>query len=96
MSIVYKVLNPLNGEYLSASTPEECIEFVADLAVNLLNNLTHNAPYSVVETTPEGAQIWRNPQGGEMINMEAFKAQAKLRVGKPLTSIERTPVETLP
>ena len=96
MSIVYKVLNPLNGEYLTANTAEECVEFVADLAVNLVNNLTHNAPYSIVEINEDGSQIWRNPAGEEMVNMEQVKKQTKLRVGMPLTSIPKTPIETMP
>lgn len=98
MTIVYKVLNPLNGEYLTANTPDECAEFVADLAINMLNSATHNAPYSVVEINEDGSQVWRNPVGSEIIQRPSFlaKATSNVRNGMPLTSIPLTPVETLP
>jgi hypothetical protein len=96
MTTIYKILNPLNGEYTTANSFEECSEFVADLAVNILNNFTQNAPYSVVDINEDGSQTWRTPQGVEIVNLEELTVKIKTRVGMPLTSIPVTPVETMP
>jgi hypothetical protein len=96
MTTIYKILNPLNGEYVTANTIEECEVYVVDLAFNLLNHVTHNAPYSVIDIKEDGSQVWRNPQGEEIADFDKLKEEARVRVGKPLLSIPLTPVETLP
>ena len=97
MTIVYKILNPLNGEYITANSAEECLEFTADLALNLLNNFTHGAPYSVVEINDDtGGQVWRNPQGEEIMDPIKLREKASSKMGKPIISIPVTQVETFP
>lgn len=96
MTTIYKILNPINGEYVTVNTFEECENYLVDLAFNLLNHTLHNSPYSVVTINEDGSQTWRNPQGEEILNFDKLRAEAKLRVGKPLTSIPVTPVETMP
>lgn len=96
MTTVYKILNPLNGEYVTANDFEECLGFIADIALNLLTNYTHGAPYSAVDINEDGTQIWRNPQGEEIADPIKLKEKIAQRVGGALRSIPVTPVETFP
>jgi hypothetical protein len=96
METVYKIINPENGEYVTKNTLEECVDFVAHVAINLLNSFTHNAPYSVVEINDDGSQVWRNPTGDEILNLQELQKTTSLKLGRQLTSIPVTPVETLP
>jgi hypothetical protein len=96
MTTIYKIFNPTTGEYATAETVDACAEVLADAAMYLLNNFTHNSPYSVVDINEDGSQVWRNPQGEEIVNLEELTAKLKLKIGKQLTSIPVTPVETMP
>jgi hypothetical protein len=96
MATIYKIFNPLTGEYTTAETLEVCTDILADTAISILNNFTQNAPYSVVEINEDGSQTWRNPQGEEIVNLELLRQKAKAQVGSALTSIPKTPVETMP
>lgn len=96
MTTVYKILNPLNGEYVTANSADECFSFMADIALNLLTNYTHGAPYSVVDINEDGTQIWRNPQGDEIADPIKVKEKIAQKMGGALVSIPATPVETYP
>ncbi len=96
MATVYKILNPLNGEYVTANDFEECTQFAADIALNLLTHYTHGAFYSVVDINEDGTQIWRNPQGEEIADPIKVKEKIKQQIGGAMTSIPVTPVETFP
>ncbi len=96
MTTIYKILNPINGEYVTVNTFEECENYVVDLAFNLLNHTLHNSPYSVVTINEDGSQTWRNPRGEEIVNLEELNTKLKLKTGAQLTSIPKTAVETMP
>lgn len=96
MTTIYKILNPITGEYITVETVEACTEALADAAIYTLNKFTQDAPYSVVDINEDGSQVWRNPQGQETVNLEELTAKLKLKIGMQLTSIPVTPVETMP
>ena len=67
MQKIYKILNPATGEYEPAATLEECLDKVSTRAVEFYKHHTHNNPYSVVEVHDNGTEIWRNPDGNEIL-----------------------------
>jgi len=96
MTTIYKIFNPLTGQYVTAETLETCTDALVNIAMSVLNNFTKDAPYSVVTINEDGSETWRNPQGEEIINLELLKQKAKAQVGIGLVSIPKTPVETMP
>lgn len=56
----YKVFNPLNGLYTNVETLEECLQLVSERAYDLYMTYTHQQPYSIVEITPDGHEVWND------------------------------------
>jgi hypothetical protein len=56
----YKVFNPSDGLYTTVETLDECLKLVSERAYNLYMSHTHQQPYSIVELTSEGHEVWNN------------------------------------
>ncbi len=54
----YKIFNPSDGLYTTVETLDECLELVSKRAFDLYMLHTHKQPYSVIELTPEGHEVW--------------------------------------
>jgi hypothetical protein len=63
MSIVYKVLNPLTGQYNTVSSKEECANLLLQTAWDLYLNQTHNIPYAEVTINEDNSETWKNGSG---------------------------------
>lgn len=87
MTKSYRVFNPITGEYLHASTLEECEQLVVDTAYNFYMLHVHNTPYSVVEIQDAGKEVWRSADGSELTT----KSKLKIRMSIPLTAVEVLP-----
>jgi len=97
MGIVYRIYHPKEGTHVDAQTLDECLEKVVNMAWDIYIDFTHNSPYFVVETSEDGlSEVWRNPQGEEVISPEEIKRRALLKQTAPTTTMPITPVETLP
>lgn len=83
----YRVLNPITGEYRHASTLEECEQLVVDTAYDFYMMHVHNIPFSVVEVTDDGKEIWSTGEGVEI----ATKSKLKIKMSIPLTAVEVLP-----
>jgi hypothetical protein len=77
MAIVYKVLNPMDGSYTSHATMEECFEQIIKVAYAFYLSHTHNIPFAIVDQKIDGTEIWRSPDGKDMLSPEeTFKMMA--------------------
>lgn len=83
---VYKAFNPLNGEYTTHLTLDECLTYVMQISYEFYLHHTHGQPYSVV-TKVDDAETWRTPEGDEipnpdkllnLINAQTAKLKTKL------------------
>jgi hypothetical protein len=96
MTIVYKIFNPQTGEYLNALDKADCTAKIVELAWQHYLAYTHGSPYSICEIDAVGNQVWRNPQGEEILSPEELLRLAELSVSKALTSIPATPIAEMP
>jgi hypothetical protein len=60
MSVLYKIFNPADGLYTNVETLDECLKITAERAYNLYMQYTHQQPYSIVEITEEGYEVWND------------------------------------
>ena len=72
-SIYYKTFNPATGEYIDAQTKEDCMKNLAQIAYDFYLTHAHCNPYTVVEVDKNNVEIWRNPQGEEILSTEQIK-----------------------
>jgi hypothetical protein len=70
MQKIYKIFNPATGEYEPAATAEECKQKLAQRAWEFYFSYAHSTPYSIVEVHNDGSEVWRNPQGEEVLALE--------------------------
>ena len=70
MAIIYKIFNPQTGEYLNSGDRIECANKLANVAWQHYLAHTHGSPYSICEINELGIQVWRNPQGEEILSPE--------------------------
>lgn len=96
MQIVYKIFNPQTGQYADAFDSAECLSKLAETAWKYYCAHAHNAPYSICEMHEDGSQIWRNPQGEEILSPEQVLRVSELKISEALTAIPPTPIEEMP
>lgn len=97
MSIVYKIYHPLTGEHIDAYSSQECLEQLANLAMQCHMYYTNNSPYFIVETSADGtSQVWRNPQGEEVLSPEEITREVMFKQSALITTLPATPIETIP
>jgi hypothetical protein len=80
MTTKFACLNPLTGEYKFATSKEELCATVAELAVQLFMQHTHQAPFSIVETLEDGSEKWISPEGEQMLSPAEVRASAELKI----------------
>ena len=73
---VYKAFNPLNGEYTTHLTLDECLTRVMKNAYEFYLQHTHNQPYSIV-TKIDDVEVWKTPEGVEIPSPEKIEEQIK-------------------
>jgi hypothetical protein len=79
MTTLYKIFNPVTGEYSTVDTKEACIEKVGELACNFYLSHTHNNPYSIVTINEDGSETWRAANGTETNNYDDIRANIMSR-----------------
>jgi hypothetical protein len=94
--MIFKVLNPMTGTYIDASTAEECVAKMSEIALALYFEHVHHQPYSIVEKLENGAEVWRNPAGVELVNQDVLlqlmvQGAINSQYAPPPTNIEVLP-----
>jgi len=80
---IYKVLNPITGEYADTTTKEKCLAKLAETAWNFYLSQTHNQPYTVVTVNEDGSEVWQTPTGDTILS--PAQIEETLQAGLPQT-----------
>jgi hypothetical protein len=91
MTKLFKIFNPLTGNYASAANEQERDALLAQTAWQLFLAHTHSTPFSIVEIQEDGSESWTAPDGSAIPSPESFD-----EAWKAVMNPNPTPVETLP
>lgn len=71
---IYKVLNPITGEYADTNNKEECLAALAETAWNFYLSHTHGQPYTVVTVNEDSSEVWQAPTGETILSPAQIEA----------------------
>jgi hypothetical protein len=71
---IYKVLNPITGEYADTNNKEECLAALAETAWQFYLAHTHNQPYVAVTVNEDGSEVWQVPSGETILSPAQIEA----------------------
>jgi hypothetical protein len=91
MSTVFKVFNPLTGEYADAATQQELKTLLAQTAWSFFLAQTHGTPFSIVETHEDGSKTWTAPDGNSIPSLESFDEEWQAAILQTTTAVETLP-----
>jgi hypothetical protein len=67
MTQYYNILNPITGQYTSATAVDASIQILAETAWNFYLSQTHGNPISLITVNDNGTQTWKAFDGAEFI-----------------------------
>ena len=67
MTQYYNILNPLTGQYTSATTVDASIQILAETAWNFYLSQTHGNPISLITVNDNGTETWKTFDGVEFV-----------------------------
>jgi len=67
MTQYYNILNPLTGQYTSATAVDASIQILAETAWNFYMTQTHNSPISLITVNDNGTETWKAFDGTEFV-----------------------------
>ncbi len=85
---VYKILNPTTGEYVDAITPEECLDSIATIALDLYLKYTDQNLFSIADIDEgTGAETWTTANGENMLSPSQMQNAMRLKVSQAAPQI---------
>jgi hypothetical protein len=69
MTQYYNILNPLTGQYTSATTVDASIQILAETAWNFYLSQTHGNPMSLITVNADGNETWKAFEGTEFVRV---------------------------